>query len=159
MALSMAAGSCWRRINIGVTGLVRCQAFYDHRVCPEAVVKGIPWQWYSTEVDKTPDNAVVKGLLEQQYSTQVNKPMQQPSTEDGKTAVGEPMQPSTEVDETVGKTLSFEEYRKLKKAIKLRGRLAALPMGFVGIGISSAISVQLNPRMFEMTPEEIQPIL
>lgn len=56
-------------------------------------------------------------------------------------------------------TISFEEYRKLKKSMKMRTRLAGLPMAFVGMGISSAIHVTLNPLMFEMTPEEIKPIL
>ena len=56
-------------------------------------------------------------------------------------------------------SMSFAEYRKLKKSMKTRSKIAGIPMGFTGIGISSAISIQLNPRMFEMTPEEIQPIL
>ena len=56
-------------------------------------------------------------------------------------------------------TISFEEYRQLRKSMKMRTRLAGLPMAFVGMGISSAVHVTLNPRMFEMTPEEIEPIL
>lgn len=55
--------------------------------------------------------------------------------------------------------MSFAEYRKMKKSMKTRSRVAGIPMGFAGIAISSAISIHLNPRMFEMTPEEIQPIL
>lgn len=55
--------------------------------------------------------------------------------------------------------MPFAEYRKLKKTLKMRTRIAGIPMAFAGIGISSAVSIQLNPRMFEMTPEEIQPIL
>lgn len=56
-------------------------------------------------------------------------------------------------------TISFEEYRKLKKSLKLRTRLAGIPMAFVGTTISSAVHIHFNPRMFEMTPEEVQPIL
>lgn len=56
-------------------------------------------------------------------------------------------------------TMSFEEYRKLKKSLKLRTRLAGIPMAFVGTTISSAVHIHFNPRMFEMTPEEVQPIL
>ena len=56
-------------------------------------------------------------------------------------------------------TMSFEEYKKLKRALKVRARVAGIPVAFVGIIISSAISVHMNPRMFEMTPEEITPIL
>lgn len=55
--------------------------------------------------------------------------------------------------------MSFEEYRKMKKSIKTRTRIAGLPMALVGTSLSSAISVYLNPHMFEMTPEEVQPIL
>lgn len=55
--------------------------------------------------------------------------------------------------------MPFEEYRKLKTALKLRARIAGFPMAFVGIALSSVVSIHLNPRMFEMTPEEIQPIL
>ena len=61
-------------------------------------------------------------------------------------------------DSTRGK-MSFEEYRKLKKALRMRARVAGLPMGLVGMSLSSAIGIHLNPRMFEMTPEEVQPIL
>ena len=55
--------------------------------------------------------------------------------------------------------MSFEEYRKMKKSIKLRTRIAGLPMALAGTSLSSAVWVYMNPRMFEMTPEEIQPIL
>ena len=55
--------------------------------------------------------------------------------------------------------LPFEEYKKLKKALKLRARLSGLPMGLVGIAVSSFVNVHFNPRMFDATPEEIQPIL
>ena len=55
--------------------------------------------------------------------------------------------------------LAFEEYRKLRKSLKMRGRLAGIPMGFLGMGISSFVNVQFNPNMFNMTPEEVQPIL
>ena len=52
--------------------------------------------------------------------------------------------------------MSFEEYRKLRRALKTRARLAGVPLAFLGMGMSSLINVQLNPRMFEMSPEEVQ---
>ena len=55
--------------------------------------------------------------------------------------------------------MNFEEYRKLRKTLKMRTRLAGIPLAFVGMGISSFVNVQLNPGMFEMQPEEVQPIL
>ena len=57
------------------------------------------------------------------------------------------------------KNISFEEYRKLRKALKLRARIAGVPLAFISMGISSLVNVYLNPRMFEMTPEEVKPIL
>ena len=66
---------------------------------------------------------------------------------------------STSVDGGSGEKLTFEEYRKLRKSLKMRGRVAGLPMGFLGMGISSFINVHFNPNMFNMTPEEVQPIL
>ena len=55
--------------------------------------------------------------------------------------------------------MTFEKYRKLKKALRVRSRVSGVPMALVGASISSYINVYFNPRMFEMTPEEIQPIL
>ena len=56
--------------------------------------------------------------------------------------------------------LTFEEYRKLRKSLKTRGRVAGLPMAFFGMGISSFVNVHyITPNMFELTPEEVQPIL
>ena len=56
--------------------------------------------------------------------------------------------------------MTFEEYRKLRKSLKTRGRVAGLPMAFLGMGISSFVNVHyVTPNMFDMTPEEIQPIL
>lgn len=61
---------------------------------------------------------------------------------------------------TTSKTdLSFEDYRKLRKALKTRARVAGVPLAFIGMGISSFVNVHLNPRMFETPPEEIQLIL
>lgn len=57
------------------------------------------------------------------------------------------------------KKLTFEEYRKLRKSLKLRGRVAGLPMAFLGMGISSVINVHFNPNMFNQTPEEVELIL
>ena len=59
-------------------------------------------------------------------------------------------------DTSTAKRMTFEEYRKLKKNLKLRSRLAGLPLGFGGIVLASFINVQLNPHMFEMSPEEAQ---
>jgi hypothetical protein len=56
-------------------------------------------------------------------------------------------------------SMSFSEYRTLKKSMKMRSKIAGIPMGFFGIGLSSAVNVHLNPHMFEMTPEEVEPIL
>ena len=56
--------------------------------------------------------------------------------------------------------MTFEEYRKLRKSLRTRGRVASLPMAFFGMGISSFVNVHyITPNMFDMTPEEIQPIL
>ena len=56
--------------------------------------------------------------------------------------------------------MTFEEYRKLRKSLRTRGRVAGLPVAFFGMGISSFVNVHyITPNMFDMTPEEIQPIL
>lgn len=55
--------------------------------------------------------------------------------------------------------MSFEDYRKLKKSLKMRARIAGIPTALLGTTLSSAIAVYLNPRMFEMTPEEVQLVL
>ena len=55
--------------------------------------------------------------------------------------------------------MPFEEYRKLKKTIKNRARIWGVPFAFTGMSISSAINVMMFPNMFEMAPEDIQPIL
>lgn len=64
---------------------------------------------------------------------------------------------STEVVDS--EKLTFEEYRKLRKSLKMRGRVAGLPMALLGMGISSFVNVQYNPDMFNMAPEDVQPIL
>lgn len=56
-------------------------------------------------------------------------------------------------------TMTFEEYRKTRKSLKVKARVAAVPVAFSGIAVSSAIHLHFNPRLFEMTPEEVQPIL
>lgn len=59
-----------------------------------------------------------------------------------------------------GEKMTFEEYRKLRKSLKVRTRVAGLPMAFLGMGISSFVNVHyVTPNMFEMTPEEVKPIL
>ena len=56
--------------------------------------------------------------------------------------------------------MSFEEYRKLRKALKWRGRVAGVPLGFMAMATSSAINLHFNPNMFNPQSEaEIQLIL
>lgn len=55
--------------------------------------------------------------------------------------------------------MQFQQYRKLKQSLKMKGRLAGIPAGLLGMTTSSAVNISLNPRMFEMTPEEVKPIL
>ena len=55
--------------------------------------------------------------------------------------------------------MPFEEYRKLKKTVKYRARIWGVPFAFAGMSISSAINVMIFPNLFEMAPEDIQPIL
>ena len=55
--------------------------------------------------------------------------------------------------------MPFEEYRKLKKTLKQRARIWGVPFAFAGMTISSAINVMMFPNIFDMAPEEIQPIL
>eukprot|EP00731_Ephydatia_muelleri_P030710 Em0022g224a len=55
--------------------------------------------------------------------------------------------------------MPFQQYRKLKQTLKVKARLAGIPAGLLGMTTSSAVNISLNPRMFEMTPEEIKPIL
>ncbi len=50
--------------------------------------------------------------------------------------------------------MPFEEYRKLKKGLKLRARVSGLPMALVGILASSAVNVHFNPNMLAPVPEE-----
>ena len=70
-----------------------------------------------------------------------------------------PGQEKVDVIDVKKSTMSFEKYRKLKKSLIIRRRIAGLPMAFVGASLSSYLHIYLNPRMFEMTPEEIQPIM
>ncbi len=56
--------------------------------------------------------------------------------------------------------MSFEEYRKLRKALKWRGRFAGIPLGLLAVTASSTVSAHFLPDMFNPQPEvEIQPIL
>ena len=55
--------------------------------------------------------------------------------------------------------IPFQQYRKLKQSLKVKARLAGIPAGFLGMAASSAVNINLNPRMFEMTPEEVKPVL
>ena len=57
--------------------------------------------------------------------------------------------------------MRFDEYRKLRRRLKTRSRLAGIPMAFVGITLSSAINVHFHPQMIEFqNPDvELAPIL
>ena len=55
--------------------------------------------------------------------------------------------------------MPFQDYRKLKRTLKWRTRIAGIPMGLAGIMFSSYLNVQLNPSMLAATPEEVQPVL
>ena len=66
---------------------------------------------------------------------------------------------SPDTGSSAEKMMPFEEYRKLKKSHKTKARLWGIPFAFGGMTASSIINVMLTPNMFEMTPEEIQPIL
>lgn len=57
--------------------------------------------------------------------------------------------------------MDFEEYRKLKRALKWNARVAGIPMGFIAVGISSLTNLHFMPNAFDTSipPEEIQPIL
>ena len=57
-------------------------------------------------------------------------------------------------------TLTFEEYRKLRRSLKWRSRISGIPMAFLAMAASSAINIHMNPYMFDPPPEmEIQTIL
>jgi len=66
---------------------------------------------------------------------------------------------ATATDPVSERMMPFEKYRKLKKALKWRARIAGIPMAFLGIAASSYVNVRINPDMFVMSPEEIKPIL
>lgn len=55
--------------------------------------------------------------------------------------------------------MPFENYRKLKRTLKWRARIAGIPMGLAGVMFSSYLNVQLNPSMLAATQEEVQPVL
>lgn len=55
--------------------------------------------------------------------------------------------------------MPFEEYRKLKKTMKYRSRIWGIPFAFAGMTVSSAINAMAFPNIFDMAPEDIQPIL
>jgi len=55
--------------------------------------------------------------------------------------------------------MPFEDYRKLKKSQKMKARVWGVPFALSGMMASSIVNVMITPNMFEMTPEEIQPIL
>ena len=55
--------------------------------------------------------------------------------------------------------MSFEEYRKLRRSLKWRGRIAGIPMTFLAIAASSAVNIHLNPDMFNPQPEAEIPLI
>ena len=57
--------------------------------------------------------------------------------------------------------MPFEEYRKLRRRLKFRSRLAGIPAAVVGVTLSSAVNVHFHPQMLEFqNPEvELTPIL
>jgi hypothetical protein len=57
--------------------------------------------------------------------------------------------------------MPFEEYRKLRRRLKMRSRLSGLPVAFLGVGASSAANVHFHPQMLEFqNPDvELAPIL
>ena len=57
--------------------------------------------------------------------------------------------------------MPFKEYRRLRRRLKMRARLAGLPVACVGVGLSSAINVHFHPQMLEFqNPDvELAPIL
>ena len=63
------------------------------------------------------------------------------------------------VVKTTERMMPFEEYRKLRRSIKWRGRVAGAFTGVFGVALSAAVNAHLNPQMFEAPPEEVQPIL
>ena len=64
-------------------------------------------------------------------------------------------------EEETTRMMPFEEYRKLRRRVKTRSRLAGVPMAFVGTTLSSAVNIHFNPQMMEFqNPEvELNPIL
>ena len=58
-----------------------------------------------------------------------------------------------------GRMMPFPEYRKLRKSLKWQTRICGIPFALAGMAVSATINVYLNPGMFEMTPEEVTPIL
>lgn len=57
--------------------------------------------------------------------------------------------------------IPFEEYRKLRRRVKTRSRLAGIPVAFMGVTVSSAFNVHVYPQMLEFqNPDvELAPIL
>lgn len=155
--------------SIGVRCLVRChsQTFHEQRRSSEAARERLG-QPYSTEADNPAGKTDKKSIMtfteavlpnEEKNST-MSFTKANLRTSEEKSMDKRENKPPTPLNKTEQKfTIPFTEYRKLKKSLKMRSRVAGIPMGFVGISISSAVNIQLNPRMFEMTPEEIQPIL
>ena len=57
--------------------------------------------------------------------------------------------------------MPFEDYRKLRTRLKLRSRLAGIPVAVVGVSLSSAVNIHFHPQMLEFQHAEVEmtPIL
>ena len=57
--------------------------------------------------------------------------------------------------------MPFVQYRKLRKRLKFRSRLAGLPAALFGVTVSSAVNVHFHPEMLEFQNPEVDmaPIL
>jgi len=56
-------------------------------------------------------------------------------------------------------SLSFDEYQQLKRSIRTKQRIAAIPFAFGGITAASMTMAYLNPDMFDSTPESVQLVM
>ena len=54
------------------------------------------------------------------------------------------------------RTMPFEQYRKLRRQLKFRARVAGVPAALVGVGLSSAVNVHFHPQMLEFQNPEVE---
>ena len=57
--------------------------------------------------------------------------------------------------------MPFDQYRRLRRRLKFRSRLAGVPAALFGVTLSSAVNVHFHPQMLEFqNPDvELTPIL